>query len=65
MYAPQASTSDTEAGTFPGLQPEWFERVYCESRGRIYNLCARILGDREEAADLTQEVFLRVSHAPT
>ena len=65
MYAPQASKSDTEAGTFPGHQPEWFERVYCESRGRIYNLCARILGDRDEAADLTQEVFLRaLTHQP-
>lgn len=65
MYSPQASTSDTEAGTFPSLQPEWFERVYCESRGRIYNLCARILGDRDEAADLTQEVFLRaLTHQP-
>src|SRR5664279_3099122 len=36
-----------------------FERLYADYRGPIYNLCARILGDREEAKDLTQETFLK------
>jgi RNA polymerase sigma-70 factor (ECF subfamily) len=37
-----------------------FERVYGEHNAPIYNLCARILGDREEAKDVTQEVFIKV-----
>jgi RNA polymerase sigma-70 factor (ECF subfamily) len=36
-----------------------FERLYGEYHPAIYNLCARILGDREEAQDLTQEVFIK------
>jgi RNA polymerase sigma-70 factor (ECF subfamily) len=36
-----------------------FERLYGEYHSSIYNLCARILGDREEARDLTQEVFIK------
>lgn len=35
-----------------------FERLYGEYHGAIYNLCARIVADREEAKDLTQEVFI-------
>jgi RNA polymerase sigma-70 factor, ECF subfamily len=35
-----------------------FERLYAEYHGAIYNLCARIVADREEAKDLTQEVFI-------
>ena len=35
-----------------------FECLYGDYRGPIYNLCARIVGDREEAKDLTQEVFI-------
>ena len=36
-----------------------FERLYGTYRAPIYNLCARIIGDREEAQDVTQEVFLK------
>lgn len=36
-----------------------FERLYADYHAPIYNLCARILGDREEAKDLTQETFLK------
>ncbi len=36
-----------------------FERLYHDYHARIYNLCARIIGDRDYAADVTQEVFLR------
>ncbi len=36
-----------------------FERLYGDYHAPIYNLCARIVGDREEAKDLTQEVFLK------
>jgi len=34
-------------------------RLYSDYSGPIYNLCARILGDREEAKDVTQEVFIK------
>jgi RNA polymerase sigma-70 factor (ECF subfamily) len=36
-----------------------FEGLYADYHAPIYNLCARILGDREEAQDVTQEVFLK------
>jgi RNA polymerase sigma-70 factor (ECF subfamily) len=32
-------------------------------QGRIFNFCARMLGDRAEAEDLTQETFLRAYKA--
>ena len=35
-----------------------FERLYADYHAPIYNLCARIVGDREEAKDLTQDVFI-------
>ena len=39
-------------------------RVYSEYNAAIYNLCARILVDREEAKDVTQEVFLKAFASP-
>ena len=43
-----------------------FERLYDEQHPSIYNLCARILGDREEAKDVTQETFIAAfSNPPT
>jgi RNA polymerase sigma-70 factor, ECF subfamily len=36
-----------------------FARLYGEYHPAIYNLCARIVCDREEAKDLTQEVFVK------
>jgi RNA polymerase sigma-70 factor (ECF subfamily) len=39
-------------------------RVYGDHHAAIYNLCARILGDREEAKDVTQEVFLKALTTP-
>lgn len=39
--------------------PEQFEQLYMGSRARVYNLAARVVGDPEDAADITQEVFLR------
>ncbi|MBM3147265.1 MAG: RNA polymerase sigma factor, partial [Actinobacteria bacterium] len=38
--------------------PDAFARFYEAFHGRIYNLAARMVGDREDAADITQEVFL-------
>jgi RNA polymerase sigma-70 factor (ECF subfamily) len=36
-----------------------FERLYGDYHAPLYNLCARMLGDREEAEDVTQEVFIK------
>jgi RNA polymerase sigma-70 factor (ECF subfamily) len=35
-----------------------FAQLYGEWHGPIYDYCARMLGDRDEAQDLTQEVFV-------
>ena len=37
---------------------------YRDHHGRIYNLAARIVGDPDDAADITQEVFLRAYTHP-
>lgn len=37
-----------------------FDEVYERFGEMVYNLAARLAGNREEAADLTQEIFLRV-----
>ncbi len=37
-----------------------FERVYRTHVGRVYSLCARMMGDRGLAEELTQDVFVRV-----
>ena len=39
---------------------EAFDEVYGRFGGMVYNLALRLAGNREEAADLTQEIFLRV-----
>ena len=38
--------------------PRAFEQLYTQLHGPIYNLTVRIVGDREAAADITQDVFL-------
>lgn len=42
-----------------GDTPAWEELVRRHTR-RIYNLCYRFTSNRQEAEDMTQEVFLRV-----
>jgi RNA polymerase sigma-70 factor (ECF subfamily) len=39
---------------------ESFERIVLAYQQRIFNLAYRLLGEREEAEDLTQEVFINV-----
>jgi len=41
-----------------------FSRVYADHHAGVYNLCARILDDREEARDVTQDVFIKAFSSP-
>ena len=36
-----------------------FERLYRENVNRVYSVCARMVGDRGRAEELTQDVFVR------
>jgi RNA polymerase sigma-70 factor (ECF subfamily) len=36
-----------------------FERLYRDNVNRVYSLCVRMVGDRERAEELTQDVFVR------
>jgi RNA polymerase sigma-70 factor, ECF subfamily len=40
--------------------PAAFEEIYSRSNEMVYNLALRLAGDAQDAADLTQEIFLRV-----
>ena len=37
-----------------------FEALYRATSGRVYAICLRMAGERERAAELTQDVFVRV-----
>lgn len=39
---------------------EAFERVYRAYVGRVYSICLRMVGDRAEAEEATQDVFVRL-----
>jgi len=47
------------AGAAPGEAPRWDEVVDLHSQ-RVYRLAYRLTGNRPDAEDLTQEVFVRV-----
>ena len=62
---PSPSPSDLEL--VRGLRardPKSLTLVYGDYHAAVYNLCARILGDREEAKDVTQDVFLKAFSTP-
>jgi RNA polymerase sigma-70 factor (ECF subfamily) len=40
--------------------PNAFSRLVALHEGLVYNLAARLLGDREEAKDVAQDVFLQI-----
>ena len=58
MSTPPATAPDLVRGLQAGRR-DAFERLYGDYHAPIYNLCARVLGDREEAKDVTQEVFIK------
>ena len=41
---------------------EGFNRLVLKHKDRIYSLCARMLGDPDEADDTAQETFVRIYH---
>ena len=43
--------------------PAAFEQLVRAHQDRIFDFCVRMLGDREEALDLTQDIFVSVHHA--
>lgn len=47
---------------FQGGGEEGFNRLVLKHKDRIYSLCARMLGDPDEADDTAQETFVRVYH---
>ncbi len=55
------TSSSSDRSLLDGLcagRGDAFERLYADHHAAIYNLCARVVGDREEAKDLTQDVFI-------
>ena len=40
-----------------------FEKIVLRYQDRVYNLCYRFLGDRQEAEDSAQEIFIKVYKA--
>ena len=60
--APEAGASGTaveQAGDVGWTPPTW-EQVVQEHSARVYRLAYRLTGNRHDAEDLTQEVFVRV-----
>jgi DNA-directed RNA polymerase specialized sigma24 family protein len=49
-----------EGGTRGDLLP--FEELFKLHRGKVYAVCLRMTGNRAEAEDLSQEVFVQVFH---
>lgn len=43
---------------------EAFSVIYQELKQPVFTICYRILQSREEAEDITQDVFLRLFHSP-
>lgn len=52
--APDGSRADSSSDEYE------FETIVHTYERRVYNLACQMLGDREEARDATQEIFLRV-----
>ncbi|CEA08749.1 ECF RNA polymerase sigma factor SigE [Arthrobacter saudimassiliensis] len=57
-------TVTPSAGAVPGTDPDWvrptWEEVVQRHSSKVYRLAYRLTGNRQDAEDLTQEVFVRV-----
>ena len=64
MMTPDSPTDLELVGGLHARYRQAFACVYGDYHAAVYNLCARILGDREEAKDVTQDVFLNAFDRP-
>lgn len=55
----EPNTGENLARELSERRTEAFERLYAQLHERLFLLAARILGDTDEAADVTQEAFLK------
>ena len=61
--AAEYSRTPNETGTHPASRPlmqKEFDSLYQTYARRVYRQCYRMLGNQEDAEDLTQEVFLQL-----
>ena len=56
---PPATQPDSDVARAAGGDRRAFERVYQANVARVFSLCVRMVGDRTEAEELTQDVFVR------
>ena len=65
MIAVQPAGPRADLSTGPGGdEPVRFEAVFRRRYAELYGLAWRLLGDREEAEDVVQETFLKLTGAP-
>lgn len=59
MAAASSATDDILVDGLRAGRGEAFAAIYARYHVSIYNLCARLVSDREEAKDLTHDVFVK------
>ena len=55
----RAGENDSDVARAAAGDRSAFERVYRDHVNRVFSLCARMVGDRARAEELTQDVFVR------
>jgi RNA polymerase sigma-70 factor (ECF subfamily) len=58
MEASATLTGPAREGATPAALPAAFERLFVAEYGRVAGIAYRVLGDKAEAEDVAQEVFL-------
>jgi RNA polymerase sigma-70 factor, ECF subfamily len=58
--APEAQSERVLLSRLRRGDPEAFELLVREHQDRVFDFCVRMVGDREEASDLVQEIFVSV-----
>ena len=56
---PSKSNGDSDVALAASGDRQAFERLYRQHVNRVFSLCARMVGDRLRAEELTQDVFVR------